>query len=56
MMVDPNIPEKGVPCQLEGVLEAICVPLESVQDDMSFCAPEVLPNICIPVFHVSKLF
>ena len=50
-MVDVNIPEKGIPCELEGVLEAICVPLTSVESQMQFCAPVVLEHVCIPVFH-----
>ena len=54
-MVDRNIPEKGIQCVLEGILESICVPLETVKEQLPFCASSLHDNICVPVYHVSKM-
>ena len=36
---DVNIPQRGLPCQLEGILESVCVPKESKKEELQFCYP-----------------
>ena len=49
--IDLNIPERGLPCQLESVLESECLPTSSIVDQLDFCGNYVKGNICVPVFH-----
>ena len=53
-MLDKNIPDRGLPCQLEGILESACTPLDSVRDQLEFCGPYIYDHICIPVYLVSS--
>ena len=53
--LDKNIPKRGLPCQLEGILESVCVPLASVRDDLPFCGSYLKEQICIPVYLVSTI-
>ncbi len=54
-VLDKNIPKRGLPCQLEGILESVCVPLASVRDDLPFCGSYLKEQICIPVYLVSTV-
>ena len=47
----PNIPLVGVRCQIEGVLESICVPLLDLKKEVSFCYDDLYPYVCRHVFH-----
>lgn len=52
-MVDLNIPSRGLPCELEGILESMCMPLDEVRDQMPFCGGYVHDQICVPAYLVS---
>ena len=49
-----KIPQKGVPCSLLGVLEAICVEKDKIKDEVPFCEKEIYPYVCVPIYHVSQ--
>ncbi len=46
-----QIPVLKTRCQIDGVLESVCVPLSSVTTDLDFCAPDLYEFICIPVYN-----
>ena len=45
------MPEMGVRCQLEGVLESICVSVDSIEDDVEFCYQDLYPFVCVHMWH-----
>ena len=54
-MVDLNIPSRGLPCELEGILESMCMPLADIENQMPFCGDYVNSQICVPAYLVSCL-
>ena len=40
-----------VRCQIEGVLESVCVPIEELKSEVTFCYNDLYPYVCMHMYH-----
>ena len=45
------MPEMGVRCQIEGVLESVCVEKSVLKDQAIFCYEDFYPYVCAHMWH-----
>ena len=45
------IPDQGVRCQIDGVLESVCVPVSTLKSEVKFCYDDLYDHVCKHVYH-----